>query len=61
MAAAMGGVMVGAVGAHAADKPPYRYADCVKTAEKQNHETSHHARWHCNILVQKGWVKKPGA
>ncbi len=53
--------MVGAVGAHAADKPPYRYADCVKTAEKQNHETSHHARWHCNILVQKGWVKKPGA
>ncbi|KUL46019.1 hypothetical protein ADL22_10895 [Streptomyces sp. NRRL F-4489] len=59
-AAAIGGVMTGAAAAHAADKPPFPYADCIHAAVKQKGESPKYARWHCNLLVQKGWVKKPG-
>lgn len=53
---------VGGVGASAAaaDKPPFPYADCVSAARK-NGESAGHAKWHCDQLVKKGWVKRPKA
>ncbi|KNB50591.1 hypothetical protein AC230_21905 [Streptomyces caatingaensis] len=40
------------------DQPPYPYADCLAAAKK-NHETPAHAKWHCDELVKKGWIKPP--
>ncbi|MFI9722134.1 hypothetical protein ACIHFE_21130 [Streptomyces sp. NPDC052396] len=40
------------------DKPPFPYADCVNAAKK-NGESAAHAKWHCDELVKKGWVKRP--
>ncbi|GAA0587031.1 hypothetical protein [Streptomyces crystallinus] len=37
--------------------PPFAYADCIDAAVKQKHETPSHAKWHCDLLVQKGWVR----
>ncbi|GAA0396059.1 hypothetical protein [Streptomyces luteireticuli] len=42
----------------AGDQPPYPYADCLAAAKK-NHETADHAKWHCDELVKKGWIKPP--
>ncbi|MEU5418959.1 hypothetical protein [Streptomyces sp. NPDC020667] len=41
-----------------ADQPPFPYADCINAA-KQNKESAAHAKWHCDELVKKGWIKKP--
>ncbi|MFI9203242.1 hypothetical protein [Streptomyces sp. NPDC053048] len=43
------------------DQPPFRYADCVKLAVEQRHESPSYAKWHCDQLVKKGWVKPPKA
>ncbi|MFI1800098.1 hypothetical protein ACH427_22470 [Streptomyces sp. NPDC020379] len=56
-------VIGGAGAAHAqprarADQPPFPYADCINAA-KQNKESAAHAKWHCDELVKKGWIKKP--
>ncbi|MEV5510372.1 hypothetical protein [Streptomyces orinoci] len=40
------------------DQPPFPYADCIKAA-KNNGESAAHAKWHCDELVKKGWVKRP--
>lgn len=40
------------------DKPPFPYADCFRVAKKRG-ETPAHAKWHCDELVKKGWVKPP--
>ncbi|WKK23766.1 hypothetical protein QZH56_34600 [Streptomyces olivoreticuli] len=40
--------------------PPFPYADCIKAA-KDNKESPSYAKWHCDQLVQKGWVKRPKA
>ncbi|UQI45488.1 hypothetical protein M1P56_14575 [Streptomyces sp. HU2014] len=42
------------------DQPPFRYADCFRVAKKRG-ETPAHAKWHCDELVKKGWVKPPQA
>ncbi|MCC3776552.1 hypothetical protein [Streptomyces sp. UNOB3_S3] len=44
-----------------ADGPPWPYKDCVETAVKQHKETPSHAKWHCDELAKKGWVKPPTA
>ncbi|MBZ4323927.1 hypothetical protein [Streptomyces huiliensis] len=41
-----------------ADQPPFPYADCISAAKK-NGESAAHAKWHCDELVKKGWVKPP--
>ncbi|MFC5724502.1 hypothetical protein ACFP1Z_30540 [Streptomyces gamaensis] len=68
LAAAAATVAITAAGAHAAaprtaarvpaDQPPYAYKDCVSAA-KQKGESPSYAKWHCDELVKKGWVKKP--
>ncbi|PAU44893.1 hypothetical protein CK936_32435 [Streptomyces albireticuli] len=40
------------------DQPPFRYADCFRVAKKRG-ETPAHAKWHCDELVKKGWVRPP--
>ncbi|MHA7960751.1 hypothetical protein ACX9I7_23635 [Streptomyces sp. L500] len=41
--------------------PPWPYKDCMDTAVKQHKESPDHAKWHCDQLVQKGWIKPPTA
>ncbi|WP_171171529.1 hypothetical protein [Streptomyces sp. I05A-00742] len=41
-----------------ADQPPYPYADCLGAAKKHG-ESASYAKWHCDELVKKGWVKPP--
>ncbi|MFI0740327.1 hypothetical protein ACH4PU_19900 [Streptomyces sp. NPDC021100] len=41
-----------------ADQPPFPYADCISAAKKKG-ETASYAKWHCDELVKKGWVKPP--
>ncbi|MFI0912752.1 hypothetical protein [Streptomyces abikoensis] len=41
--------------------PPWPYKDCMDTAISQHKETPSHAKWHCDQLVQKGWIKPPTA
>ncbi|MFK8907863.1 hypothetical protein [Streptomyces sp. YS-3] len=38
--------------------PPWPYADCIKAAQHKG-ETRSYAKWHCDQLVIKGWVKRP--
>ncbi|MBH1938760.1 hypothetical protein I5Q34_31625 [Streptomyces sp. AV19] len=52
------GAVATGTAAVAADQPPYPYADCLAAAKK-NHETPAHAKWHCDELVKKGWIKPP--
>ncbi|GHF67557.1 hypothetical protein GCM10010218_56300 [Streptomyces mashuensis] len=40
------------------NQPPWPYADCLKAA-KQHKESPKYARWHCDELVKKGWIKPP--
>lgn len=59
---AMSGVFTGltaqAASAAAASGPPYSYAECIAAAKKKG-ESARHAKWHCDQLVKKGWVKPP--
>ncbi|MDT0447543.1 hypothetical protein [Streptomyces hesseae] len=41
--------------------PPWPYKDCMDAAVKQRKETADHAKWHCDQLVKKGWIKPPTA
>ncbi|GAA2725290.1 MULTISPECIES: hypothetical protein [Streptomyces] len=41
------------------DQPPWPYKDCLAAA-KQHKESPAYAKWHCDELVKKGWIKKPG-
>ncbi|KAB7839570.1 hypothetical protein J7W19_31730 [Streptomyces mobaraensis NBRC 13819 = DSM 40847] len=41
-----------------ADQPPFPYADCISAARKKG-ESASYAKWHCDELVKKGWVKPP--
>ncbi|MEU7135063.1 hypothetical protein [Streptomyces sp. NPDC046261] len=43
-----------------ADQPPFPYKDCLSAA-KQHGESPAYAKWHCDELVKKGWVKRPQA
>ncbi|MFD8997254.1 hypothetical protein [Streptomyces abikoensis] len=47
--------------AHLRVGPPWPYKDCMDTAVKQHKESPDHAKWHCDQLVQKGWIKPPTA
>ncbi|WP_373979813.1 hypothetical protein [Streptomyces sp. TLI_146] len=60
LAMAAGGLGMAAATAQAApvQGPPFPYADCIK-ATAQHGETKAHGKWHCDQLVQKGWVKPP--
>ncbi len=40
------------------EQPPWPYADCLDAA-KQHKETPEYAKWHCDELVKKGWIKPP--
>ncbi|BCM71671.1 hypothetical protein ACWDUC_13810 [Streptomyces tricolor] len=59
---AVGGVMVttaqAAPTAGHREQPPYPYASCLAAA-KQHGESPSYAVWHCDQLVQKGWVLPP--
>ncbi|RLU81785.1 hypothetical protein CTZ27_31770 [Streptomyces griseocarneus] len=39
-------------------QPPFPYEDCLDAA-RQHKESPDHAKWHCDELVKKGWVKPP--
>ncbi|MEU2064893.1 hypothetical protein [Streptomyces sp. NPDC013455] len=39
-------------------QPPYTWASCLEAA-KQHGESPSYAQWHCDQLVQKGWVLPP--
>ncbi|MCA6091204.1 hypothetical protein LE181_03345 [Streptomyces sp. SCA3-4] len=41
-----------------ADQPPFPYADCIAAAKKKG-ESPGYAKWHCDELVKKGWIKPP--
>ncbi|MEV5240752.1 hypothetical protein AB0K89_16865 [Streptomyces cinnamoneus] len=41
-----------------ADQPPFPYTECIAAARKQG-ESPAYAKWHCDELVKKGWVKPP--
>ncbi|MGK5638868.1 hypothetical protein ACSNOK_11230 [Streptomyces sp. URMC 126] len=47
-----------AVHAVRADQPPFPYTDCINAAKKHG-ESASYAKWHCDELVKKGWVKPP--
>lgn len=68
-ALAVGGMGASAAAAQAApaapaavlvpgEQPPWPYADCLDAA-KQHKETPEYAKWHCDELVKKGWIKPP--
>ncbi|MEV4437289.1 hypothetical protein [Streptomyces sp. NPDC049555] len=39
--------------------PPYPYKECVDTAVKQKKESPRYAKWHCDQLVKRGYIKPP--
>ncbi|MET9518468.1 hypothetical protein [Streptomyces sp. NPDC002994] len=39
--------------------PPFPYADCIQAAKEHQKETDAQAKWHCDLLVKKGWVSPP--
>ncbi|MEU7039981.1 hypothetical protein AB0A77_02845 [Streptomyces varsoviensis] len=59
LAMAAGGLGASAAAAQAAPQgPPFPYADCIKATAKKG-ESAAQGKWHCDQLVQKGWVKPP--
>ncbi|MEV0281212.1 hypothetical protein AB0I22_33165 [Streptomyces sp. NPDC050610] len=60
LAIAVGGLGASAAAAQAAapQGPPFPYADCLKATAKKG-ESPAQAKWHCDQLVKKGWVKQP--
>lgn len=42
------------------DQPPFPYRDCMDAAKKKG-EKPGYAKWHCDQLVKKGWVRRPKA
>ncbi|WP_150181751.1 hypothetical protein [Streptomyces venezuelae] len=60
LAVAAAGLGASAVTAQAASAPeqgpPFPYQDCLK-ATKDKGESPSQSRWHCDQLVEKGWVR----
>ncbi|MFH8409720.1 hypothetical protein ACH4FX_33800 [Streptomyces sp. NPDC018019] len=39
--------------------PPFPYADCLREVKRQ-YKGKKDPKATCDVLVQKGWIKKPG-